>query len=415
MSKILERLALFQILVHLEQNNHIPDSAHGFRKGRSTTTALLCIKEAIQNALNNKEVAILTCLDFSKAFETIDHSVLIDKLRSLDFHRTTLRWLTSYLSDRDQFVQYNDNISEKLTATFGVPQGTILGPVLFTIYALNLPHYINHGKCIQYADDTQMIHTCKPAAISNTLECVSSDIKRIKHRCKDENLILNRKKCNFMIFASKNMYSKYNITANHSEILVDDEIKFSRKDISKILGVTFDSHLSFSSHITETLKKCYSTLSVLKKIRNFCDFKTRKLLCECIIFPKLDYCTILLYAQPQYLNTRIDKLLKILASFVTKHFASQFDLLKLKWPCSSERRDSLILKNLYLYAKNPFWPTELKSILRPQVHQLRNNECLFESGTKGSFQNIVSNFINVQPPPIRKWFANSHICAGSNC
>ena len=129
---------------------------------------------------NRSEVTLSIMADFSKAFDTVDFEILLNKLHKLNFSKSALMTLASYLSNRNQFVQVNDAVSEMLTVTHGVPQGSILGPVLFNIYVHDLSTN-TEAECIQYTDDTSLYRHCKPALFTNCVTKINTDIKNLQN------------------------------------------------------------------------------------------------------------------------------------------------------------------------------------------------------------------------------------------
>ena len=165
LSKVYEKVILHQ-LDYIEKSSVY--NSKRFRKGHSTQTLLLKFRDNIQKALNRNEITMSVTTDYSKASDTIDHETLIRKLVSLNFSNSSIKIMLSYLTNRKQYVQVNDKQSTRLPIYFRVPQGSILGPVLFNIYVAKLSTCIDSNS-IQYADDTNIYKSSSKAnAISNT-------------------------------------------------------------------------------------------------------------------------------------------------------------------------------------------------------------------------------------------------------
>ena len=156
-SKILEKVVFLQVYDYFVKNKLLYDSQYGFRKYHSTEFAALEFTDKIITNLDQSKLPIAIFLDLSKAFDTIDHSILIHKLHYYGIQGTSLNWFKSYLDNRQQFVQFNDSKSSYSTITTGVPQGSILGPLLFIIYMNDISQVTNKFHFTLYADDTSLI------------------------------------------------------------------------------------------------------------------------------------------------------------------------------------------------------------------------------------------------------------------
>ena len=147
----------------------------GYRKGHSSITLLLKLQDDIQKAMNRNEVTLSLFADYSKAFDTVSHKVLLRKLHSLQFSQSSLHLMNSYLSNRKQFVQIDDKRSPLTNVTFGVPQGSILGPILFNLYVYDLSEN-STGQYLQFADDTTLYRHCKVKDIIENAKILESNI-----------------------------------------------------------------------------------------------------------------------------------------------------------------------------------------------------------------------------------------------
>ena len=160
-SKILERVMYNRLLRFLNNHNILSDNQYGFRKHHSTAYALACLYDKISSAIENKECTVGIFIDLSKAFDTVDHNILISKLEHYGVRGTALRWLKSYLSNRQQYVEFNGVSSESLEIKCGVSQGSILGPLLFLLYTNDLCNASKVVDFIIFADDRNLFFPSK--------------------------------------------------------------------------------------------------------------------------------------------------------------------------------------------------------------------------------------------------------------
>ncbi len=210
LSKVFERFVSRQIISFIEDLGLFNNSISGFRKGHSTATMLLGIRDDIIRAMRCGEVTLMILVDYSKAFDTVNFRSVITKMHSMGFSKNFLHWILAYLTKRQQFVQIDDKFSEKLQTRFGVPQGSILGPLIFNIYVSDL-----QGKvqccCYQYADDTTLLQHSRPNELDKCVQQMNQTIQRLNDYSADSNLALNSNKTKWMILSTKQMSATHSL------------------------------------------------------------------------------------------------------------------------------------------------------------------------------------------------------------
>ena len=226
------------------------NNQYGFRKNHSTSLALMHLCEKITSAIDRKEFTIGIFLDLSKAFDTVDHEILFDKLRHYGIRGVALTWMKSYLSNRLQFVQYNNTCSSYKTIQCGVPQGSILGPLLFLLYINDLGNVSNILELILFADDTNVFFSHNDfSSLTNIVNC---EIERLSEWFKANKLSINTKKSNYTIFKPR----QKRILHNDLSIMINGRVIDRVKEIV-FLGVILDEHISWKPHIS----RCPNTLT----------------------------------------------------------------------------------------------------------------------------------------------------------
>ena len=296
MSKLLEKVVLLQLNDHLLSNGLYDAFQSAYRVNRSTETALLRILHDLLLATDSKQVSLLTLLDLSAAFDTIDHSILLTRLKeTFGISNLALSWFESYLSGRTQTVSVNGILSSPSSLDCGVPQGSVLGPVLFTLYTTPLAdiikkHNINH-HC--YADDTQLYNSDTPEHISSLTNITSECFLDIQSWMTKNKLQLNGSKTEAMLVGTQHKLSKTNV----------EQFKLGQNSIPlassvKNLGVILDKTLSMQSFVSSTTQSCFFHLYRISTIRKYLTTEAATKLVVCLILSRLDYCNSLLFGLP---------------------------------------------------------------------------------------------------------------------
>ena len=249
------------------------------------------MSDRIFKGLDEGLATVLILLDFSCAFDCVNHGLLCAKLHYFGLTEQPLSFFRNYLDNRKQIVRTSAGVSEAGSVTSGVPQGSILGPLLFLVYTFDLCNVAEFRQAHSYADDTQLIHTFDPTDYNDIVANVNADLRRVLEYSKKHNLKLNAKKTQVMLFAQAN--SK-DFLKNYLSFEIDGQ-RLEFTDTAKNLGVVFDTRLRFSEHISYISKKSYLVLKALYANRHILNFKVKKKLCEAHIMSILAYCLILYY------------------------------------------------------------------------------------------------------------------------
>lgn len=292
-SKVLERVVCLQLTKFLEDNNILPQAQSGFRKGRSTSTALLEVVDELLASQDKGMCSILVLLDFSRAFDSINLSLLLSKLAFYGFETNTLRWFHSYLYGRQQYVQLTAQDGTRMQSTLrsvprGIPQGSILGPILFILYSADIVKSITHCQFHLYADDLQLYYSFVPANCANAVHKVNSDLAQISGWSTSNSLVLNPKKSKFMVIGSRRCLQKLHLPI---DIMVGNEPVECVSE-ARNLGLTMDSHLHFENHVAESVRNCFYRLKLLYRIRPYLSEEIRIRLCETLVLSRLNYCDV---------------------------------------------------------------------------------------------------------------------------
>ena len=280
-SKVFEKRMHSRIYKFMLDNKILFKSQYGFQKNKSTEHALLDIHSKIIDAFENKEIPCCIFLDFAKAFDTVNHSILINKLNHYGIRGNSLKWLESYLSNRTQCVQIGNQLSEKMTINCGVPQGSVLGPLLFLLYINDIANSSNLINFQLFADDTCIFYSHKnKTVLENNL---NQELSKVSDWLIANKLSLNVDKSNVLVFRNKN--------SNDEQILnlfINGE-KLSEQIFAKYLGLLFDNKLTWQYQIDHISSKLTKGNAMLAKLRHFVPAKSIRNIYNALIQPHLDY------------------------------------------------------------------------------------------------------------------------------
>uniref|UniRef100_A0A669C5X4 Reverse transcriptase domain-containing protein n=1 Tax=Oreochromis niloticus TaxID=8128 RepID=A0A669C5X4_ORENI len=279
-SKILEKLFVNRLDKYIEKHNLLSDNQYGFRVKRSTSMAVMELVEGISNAIDNKEYTVGVFIDLKKAFDTIDHSILMNKLERYGIRGIAYKWMKSYLDDRYQYVEINNVKSNQLKVTCGVPQGSVLGPKLFILYINDICSVSKLLKCVLFADDTTLY--CSGKDLEQLLTTVEKELNILKNWFDVNKLSLNIKKTKLIIFGTRQMKNVSKIRVNGIEI--------ERVFENKFLGVLIDDKLSWKSHINHVTTKMSKTIAILYKTKHVLNKKSLYTLYCSLLLPYMTYC-----------------------------------------------------------------------------------------------------------------------------
>jgi len=356
LSKVLEKIVHKQVCNYLIENNLFCIFQSGFRTKHSTTTALLCVTEDIRLAMEKRLATLLTLFDFSKAFDCVYRPLLLEKLKKLGFSAGSVAWFGSYLSQRRQRVMVDNLSSEWRETTRGVPQGSVLGPLLFCLYINDFFTCLTHSKYHLYADDLQIYYHFHLEHLQEAVDLINQDVSAISLWAKKHGLKLNVAKTQTIIIGHYRLMSTIDLNSVPPIILDGTPLRYCEK--IKNLGLMMNCTLNWSDHVVGTCNKVFSGIHSLKRFDNCFPFDVRVMLVKSLVFPHFDYCDIVINDMTVKLSEKLQRAQNYCLRYIfnirrDEHitpFFRQLSLLKL-----AEKRKLKILSFLYnlLQTKTP--------------------------------------------------------------
>ena len=314
-SKNFERIMFHQMTTYV--SSILSPYLCGFRKGYSTQHALLRLKDKMNKSLDKNENMGLFMMDLSKAFDCIPHELLIAKLNAYGFDKTSLKLIYSYLKNRHQRVKINSTYSSWKEIINGVPQGSVLGPLLFNLFINDIFYFVKDSDICNYADDNTL--SVSDVDIDNIINRLEVDICLLNKWFNDNGLALNKNKCQFMIVESNR--------AARNEV---SNISFGNTTIaecnkSQLLGITFDKNISMTDHINKMCKRASNKLHALARISSYLSDHQRKILMHSFVLSQFSYCPIIWMFCNRKSNNLINKIHERALRIAYNDYISDFE------------------------------------------------------------------------------------------
>ncbi|KAI5721142.1 hypothetical protein M8J77_016710 [Diaphorina citri] len=376
LSKVFERLVYAQINAFLTTNCLLNPLQSGFRAGHSTSSALLKVTDDMRRAMDKKMLTILLLLDFSKAFDSVDHDILLARLVSMNLSGDVVEWFRSYLSGRKQCVKGKDGeLSDWLDCTSGVPQGSVLGPLLFSLFINSITSGIR-SNCHLYADDLQLyVHFLEGDFVS-AVRLLNDDLEYIRIWTGAHGILPNPNKFQAIVVGSEKRLPRVDLTTG--------QLSFNGTTIPysnnvKNLGVIIDSTLSWESHINNVTKKCFFSFHSLNLLRRILPFNVRKLVCSTLILPIIEYADNVYIGMTKELQTKVQRLQNTCVRYIfglRKYDHVSMCRASLGWLTMDQRRE-IHVSTLLWRVLNTRTPSYLASMFTPlalHAHDTRSGD-----------------------------------------
>ena len=349
-AKLCERIVCSQLTEYLSTHNILCPQQYGFRPGLSTEAALLDAVTYATSNIDKGHVTSLITVDTSKAFDSVEHGRLLERL---GWYGIDTRWFAAWLRDRTQCIQGGTNV---LNVSHGVVQGSILGPTLFLVFTTDLVEHLPCGKVIMYADDTQFLDADLPVNISDLKRRVEDTLAVAGKWFVKSRLKINPSKTEMLLIHSRRLQNiSFSVSFDNSEIKPSNSVQ--------ILGVIFDSGLTWEPHVSAVVRRCYGILIGLARIRNRLPRETKRLLIEALVFPHVRYCLSVWGSCTATQRRRVQKALNFGARIVmgTKRHEHITPVLReLGW----HRIDALITERDLTTVRNVLYNPDASEILR---------------------------------------------------
>ena len=342
--KILEKIIHAQITQYLDVNNILSENQYGFRKERSTSLAIFNVLKTLHENWNENNFSGCVFVDFSRAFDSIDHAILAKKLKLYGFDEMSLKFMENSMSNRIQKTTVNGHISSPAQVTYGTAQGSILGPLIFILYVNDVFKTLNEDTSVyMYADDTLLV--CKADSASEATEKAQKALDEMVNWCEENKLSINSTKTKYMLVKHKKVQYE-------PQIKIGD-YKLGIVRVYEYLGILLDDKLAMNDYLDSMWKKTNAKIGILAKIRRFISEKTAMKIYKCMIRPHLDYIDFVVESgsadRIQKLDNLQKKAIRRVEYSVTPENRQNLDVLlgKYKIECLRLRRKRNLVKIMY--------------------------------------------------------------------
>ncbi|MCU7801520.1 MAG: reverse transcriptase family protein [gamma proteobacterium symbiont of Lucinoma myriamae] len=343
-SKVFERVVYDQIETYLDEKQLLYKFQSGFRTRFSTDTCLIHLTDFIKFQMDKGYFVGMVLLDLQKAFDTVDHSILLMKLEALGLSQDIVRWFRSYLSDRQQLVDVSGMFSSSAEIRCGVPQGSILGPLLFLIYVNDMSGVVSN-KLLLYADDSAILVADKD--VSSIETSLQKELEIISDWLIDNKLSLHLGKTESVLFGSKpRLRSKSNLSIECKGTVIEP------KDNVKYLGAILEQYLTGESMVNSILQKANARLKFLYRKQKFLNLHTKKLLVTSLIQCHFDYaCSFWYPGLSKMLKNRLqitqNKIIRFVLKMDPRSHIGSHEFISLGWLPVARRVDQIILNHVF--------------------------------------------------------------------
>ena len=315
LAKVIEKVIASRLVEHMTANNLMDPLQSAYRKGRSTETALLRIHNDILRAVDKGKGVCLVLLDLSAAFDTVDHTILLTFLQKyIGLDGVALAMMRSYLKDRTQCVSIDGVLSEMSELLFGVPQGSVLGPIEFCIYTIPISSILNHYNINYhiYADDTQLYCSFDAECVNEVIDSLQNCLADVRSWMIKNKLKINDDKTEFLV-----------ITSPKSKLSQDMHINIGQSEIHpakscKSLGVMFDDRMSMDVQVGNVCRSALFHIRSISAIRDLLPSSAVAQLMHSLVSSRIDYCNSLLYGIPDYKLNKIQRVQNVAARVVSR-------------------------------------------------------------------------------------------------
>ena len=332
-SKLLERAVHSQLYTFLNEHHLLNPYQCGFRKYHSTESAAISFTDSVRRGMDQGLLTGAVFIDLRKAFDTVDHETIAAKLKSFGIFDIELKWFQEYLRNRKQVVAMDNELSDLCGISTGVPQGSILGPLLFVLLMNDLPDHINKCSVLMYADDTVLFYSSRD--VQDIESVLTSDLGLVSLWLRDNSLFLHKDKTESVLFgtgARLANVSSFDVSINGHLI--------KRKMHFTYLGVVLDETLSFNEHVKHVLSKAGKRLGMLGRIRDNLSMNTANTIYKSFILPVLDYCDTVWTCCGKVNSDLLERLHRRAARIVLKSSNSDKAIISLKYDTLQSRRNN---------------------------------------------------------------------------